>query len=425
MATTDIRVDILFKKAYGLADAFPNQPLSFESVSNKPAVFPNQIYAQTIPTSAPSDLTQSTFNPANGTISGKTTTKHVSTSYPYIAKYTFLQLIDATGGSQSKVSYYYSQTQSNNLLQYSIPTKFDPILTSYAITVYNNTGVVVAADDPTNPWVLDNDSGVLTFISTVAGYKFTTGPPSITFWRYEGALGILTAPTNFYTGTTQSTSAGSGTIVLSGTNAGLGVAGNIYAGGNINVGGTIYAASFNNGGTLTLPTASGTLATQTYVSTQISAATPTGVAFLSSGSTTFTGTTPSTTTTTGTIILNGANAGIGLAGNIYAGGTINATTFNATSDYRIKDNVLPLTNSFIVDNLRPVQYYNKLSKGEDIGLIAHELQEHYPNLVTGIKDGEGYQSVNYTGLIPILIHEIKTMKKELKQLRTELDEIKK
>jgi hypothetical protein len=106
-------------------------------------------------------------------------------------------------------------------------------------------------------------------------------------------------------------------------------------------------------------------------------------------------------------------------------GSITATSFNATSDYRIKDNVQILGRNFIIDNLRPVQYYNKLSKGNDIGLIAHELQEHYPNLVSGEKDGATYQSVNYMGLIPILIHEIQSLKKEMKQMKDEIDELKK
>jgi hypothetical protein len=101
--TTDIRLDILFKKAYGLADAFPNQSATLETVANRPAVFPTyQIYQQTIPTSAPaSDLTTVSFTPANGTIAGKTTTKQSSTSYPYIVKYSYLQLKDATVNSKA------------------------------------------------------------------------------------------------------------------------------------------------------------------------------------------------------------------------------------------------------------------------------------------------------------------------------------
>ena len=67
--------------------------------------------------------------------------------------------------------------------------------------------------------------------------------------------------------------------------------------------------------------------------------------------------------------------------------------------------------------MRPVTYNNTQLKKQDIGLIAHELQEVYPELVTGEKDGEEMQSVNYIGLIPILINEIKMLKKELSDLK--------
>jgi hypothetical protein len=94
-------------------------------------------------------------------------------------------------------------------------------------------------------------------------------------------------------------------------------------------------------------------------------------------------------------------------------GSCNATSFNVTSDYRIKENVLSLNDTYNVDNLRPVTYLNTKSCKQDIGLIAHELQEIYPELVTGEKDGEEIQSVNYIGLIPILIKEIQDLKKKL------------
>jgi hypothetical protein len=54
-------------------------------------------------------------------------------------------------------------------------------------------------------------------------------------------------------------------------------------------------------------------------------------------------------------------------------------------------------------NLKPVKYFNKQTKREDMGLVAHELQEVFPFLVNGEKDGKDYQSVNYNGLIPVLI----------------------
>ena len=51
-----------------------------------------------------------------------------------------------------------------------------------------------------------------------------------------------------------------------------------------------------------------------------------------------------------------------------------------------------------------------------MGLIAHEVQEIYPFLVNGEKDGEKFQSVNYTSLIALLIKEIKDLKARVKVL---------
>jgi hypothetical protein len=41
------------------------------------------------------------------------------------------------------------------------------------------------------------------------------------------------------------------------------------------------------------------------------------------------------------------------------------------------------------------------------------LQEYYPELVNGEKDKDEIQTVNYIGLIPILINEVKTLKNKL------------
>jgi hypothetical protein len=93
--------------------------------------------------------------------------------------------------------------------------------------------------------------------------------------------------------------------------------------------------------------------------------------------------------------------------------SITATSFIQPSDYRIKDNITQLDNTFTVDKLNPVKYKNLKTDKQDIGLIAHELQEQYPYLVNGEKDGEEMQSVNYLGLIGILIKEIKELKERV------------
>ena len=78
--------------------------------------------------------------------------------------------------------------------------------------------------------------------------------------------------------------------------------------------------------------------------------------------------------------------------------------------------MVSLSDEFTVDDLNPVIYQTKKNKETHIGFIAHELQEHYPYLVNGEKDGEEIQSVNYIGLIGVLVKEIQTLKQQVKML---------
>ena len=118
------------------------------------------------------------------------------------------------------------------------------------------------------------------------------------------------------------------------------------------------------------------------------------------------GTTPSTSTTTGALIVSG---GVGIGGNLNINGTTTSTIFTS-SDYRIKTNIIRLDERFTTDNLNPIQYTNKQNSQTEIGFLAHELQQEYPYLVSGEKDGETLQSVNYIGLIGVLVNEIKSLK---------------
>ena len=99
-------------------------------------------------------------------------------------------------------------------------------------------------------------------------------------------------------------------------------------------------------------------------------------------------------------------------------GNIQAYSYNATSDYRAKDDVLPLNATFTVDVLNPVTYIFKATGKQDVGFIAHEVQEFYPFLVNGEKDGKASQSLNYNGFIGILTKEIKDLKVKVSDLET-------
>jgi hypothetical protein len=102
---------------------------------------------------------------------------------------------------------------------------------------------------------------------------------------------------------------------------------------------------------------------------------------------------------------------------ISSDGAVTASSFNVTSDSCNKENIKALDETFVVDNLYPVTFINVKSGKQDIGLIADDLRETYPFLVTGEKDGKESQSINYTGIIGILINEVKDLKRELFQLK--------
>jgi hypothetical protein len=72
-------------------------------------------------------------------------------------------------------------------------------------------------------------------------------------------------------------------------------------------------------------------------------------------------------------------------GNIVYNGS--GVTFTTTSDYRLKENVRPATNVLDrVAKLKPCLFNWKESGSEELGFIAHELQEEFPHAVAGQKD---------------------------------------
>ncbi len=86
----------------------------------------------------------------------------------------------------------------------------------------------------------------------------------------------------------------------------------------------------------------------------------------------------------------------------------------ASSDSRFKTNITPIGNvSSRLEQLSGYTYHFKTGEFKDrnfndkeqIGLIAQELKEVFPQLVT--EDKDGYMAVNYQGMIPVLLEGIK------------------
>ena len=88
-----------------------------------------------------------------------------------------------------------------------------------------------------------------------------------------------------------------------------------------------------------------------------------------------------------------------------------------TSDYRIKQDIHEIAQETTVDQLNPVTYKNTITGKQDMGFIAHEVQEYFPFLVSGEKDGPTNQSINYNGFVALLTKEIQDLKKETQDLK--------
>ena len=87
------------------------------------------------------------------------------------------------------------------------------------------------------------------------------------------------------------------------------------------------------------------------------------------------------------------NGVAGTVGNISC--TTTATTYTTSSDYRLKENIAPMSGALDkIVLLKPCTYTWKSDGSEGQGFIAHELQAVVPDCVTGEKD-----AVNEDGTI--------------------------
>jgi hypothetical protein len=122
------------------------------------------------------------------------------------------------------------------------------------------------------------------------------------------------------------------------------------------------------------------------------------------------------TTTYAAITFNKGNTQTNV-GNISVSTT--ATAYNTSSDYRLKENIIPMTGALAkVAALKPVTYKWKLDGSDGEGFIAHELAEVCPHAVTGTKDAvykDGnpkYQGIDTSFLVATLTAAIQELKAE-------------
>jgi hypothetical protein len=103
-------------------------------------------------------------------------------------------------------------------------------------------------------------------------------------------------------------------------------------------------------------------------------------------------------------------------GNLRVSGVATAQDFDALSDVKFKDNISTIADALDkVIQLRGVRFDWKESGIPSYGVIAQELQEILPELVHGTDP----KTVNYNGIIGVLIEAIKELKMEIDRLKNQ------
>jgi hypothetical protein len=133
----------------------------------------------------------------------------------------------------------------------------------------------------------------------------------------------------------------------------------------------------------------------------------------------------------------GINGGNNSNYALFVNGTVYATSnVYAYSDARSKENIITIDNALgKVTQLRGV-YYNRTDRPEgeesgytstlndrELGVIAQEIMSIVPEAVSYSENTDRY-GVNYGNLAGLLIEAIKDLKKELDEVRAELNTVK-
>jgi len=112
---------------------------------------------------------------------------------------------------------------------------------------------------------------------------------------------------------------------------------------------------------------------------------------------------------------------------LFDGTTTIAGDLNVNSDARLKANIISLGSTLSkLLQIDGKSYTMKKDESEKqkIGLLAQDIEKVFPELVS---ESHGIKSVNYQGLVPVLINALKEQQNEieiLKQQQSEIDELK-
>jgi len=112
--------------------------------------------------------------------------------------------------------------------------------------------------------------------------------------------------------------------------------------------------------------------------------------------------------------------GSSVIGSISQNGTT-GVSYNTSSDYRLKEDLQDFKGLDLVSKIPVYDYKWKADDSRSYGVMAHELKEVLPQAVTGDKDAEEMQSVDYSKIVPLLVKSIQELSAKLEALECQCE----
>ena len=108
-------------------------------------------------------------------------------------------------------------------------------------------------------------------------------------------------------------------------------------------------------------------------------------------------------------------------GDLHVDGDVIAASTTVASDERLKENIKPIFGALeAVSKIKGVDFNWKKDGSKSSGVIAQDIQKIMPHLVKEVKSldsDDSHLTVDYNGLIGLLIESVKTLQSEVKTLK--------
>ena len=112
--------------------------------------------------------------------------------------------------------------------------------------------------------------------------------------------------------------------------------------------------------------------------------------------------------------------------------TTSGTSYGSISDYRLKENVTPITDAISrVNQLKPSRFNFITNSDRTVdGFIAHEVQDIIPEAISGEKDAvredgtPDYQGIDQSKIVPLLTAAIQEQQAQIELLKQEVELLK-